>query len=73
MHKLLSTAIAIAVLSSPAIGAPCGDGKGKFVKCTTVVKKTAIRCKSANGKFAKCGTAGAKPVQVTTRGAWCVH
>lgn len=61
MHKIISATIALAVLSSPAVGAPCRDGKGKFVKCTTV-KKTAVRCKSANGKFAKCGTAGAKPV-----------
>lgn len=61
MHKIISTAIAIAVLSSPAIGAPCRNAKGKFVKCTTVVKKTVVRCKDAKGKFAKCGTAGAKP------------
>lgn len=60
MHKVISTAIAIAVLSSPAIGSPCRE-KGKFVKCTTVVKKTAVRCKSSNGKFANCGTPGAKP------------
>lgn len=60
MRKLISAAIAIAVLSSPAIGAPCRDGKGKFVKCTTV-KKSAVRCR-ANGKFAKCGSPGAKPV-----------
>lgn len=61
MRKIISAGIALAVLSSPAIGAPCRDGKSKFVKCSTV-KKAAVRCKSANGKFAKCGTAGAKPV-----------
>lgn len=61
MRKVISTAIAIAILSTPAMGAPCRDGKGKFVQCTTV-KKAAVRCKAANGKFAKCGTAGAKHV-----------
>lgn len=60
MYKIISAAIAIAILSPPAIGAPCRDGKGKFVKCTTI-KKTAVRCR-ANGKFAKCGTLGAKPI-----------
>ena len=61
MNKLLSAAIAVAVLSTPAIGAPCRDGKGKFIKCVTVTKKVVVRCKNAKGKFAKCGTAGARP------------
>ena len=60
IRKIIFTAVAIAILSTPAIGAPCRDGKGKFVKCTTV-KKTTVRCK-ANGKFAKCGTPGAKAI-----------
>lgn len=62
MRSLVLTAVALTMLStSAAYAAPCRDGKGKFVKCTTVVKKNAVRCR-ANGKFAKCGTAGAKPV-----------
>ncbi len=53
MHKLLSAALALAVLSTPAFGAPCRDGKGKFVKCTKVVKKVE-RCRDAKGHFKKC-------------------
>ena len=53
MHKLLSAAVALAVLSTPAIGAPCRDGKGKFVKCVKVVKKV-VRCRDAKGHFVKC-------------------
>ena len=59
MRSVISAFVALGVLASPAIGAPCRE-KGKFVKCVTV-KKAAVRCR-ANGKFAKCGTAGAKPV-----------
>jgi hypothetical protein len=53
MIKLLSAAVALAVLSTPAIGAPCRDGKGKFVKCTTVMKKVE-RCRDTKGHFRKC-------------------
>lgn len=53
MKKLISAAVALAVFSSPAFGAPCRDGKGKFVKCTKVVT-TVARCRNAKGHFAKC-------------------
>ena len=53
MRKLISAAIAIAVLSTPALGAPCRDGKGKFIKCTQVVKKVE-RCRDTKGHFIKC-------------------
>ena len=53
MRKFMSAAVALAVLSSPAIGAPCRDGKGKFVKCVKVVKKV-VRCRDARGHFSKC-------------------
>ncbi|MCA1653505.1 MAG: hypothetical protein ABR588_08805 [Sphingomicrobium sp.] len=53
MHKILSAAVALAVLSTPALGSPCRDGKGKFVKCTKVVKKV-VRCRDAKGLFIKC-------------------
>ena len=60
MRSIISATLAIAVLAVPAAASPCRE-KGKFVKCKTVVKKTAVRCR-ANGKFAACGTKGAKPV-----------
>ena len=53
MHKLLTAAVALAVISTPAFAAPCRDGKGKFVKCTKVMKKVE-RCRNAKGKFIKC-------------------
>jgi hypothetical protein len=53
MNKLLSAAVALAVLSTPAIGAPCRDGKGKFVKCVKVVKKV-VRCRDSKGHYIKC-------------------
>ena len=56
MHKLLSAVVALAVLSTPAFGAPCRDGKGKFIKCTKVVKvvKKVERCRDSKGHFIKC-------------------
>lgn len=56
MHKLLSAVVALAVLSTPAFGAPCRDGKGKFIKCTKVVKvvKKVERCRDTKGHFIKC-------------------
>lgn len=61
MRLLLAAFTATALLTAPALAAPCRDAKGKFVKCTTVTHKV-TRCKTSNGKFAKCGTAGAKPI-----------
>jgi hypothetical protein len=63
IRTLLIAASAFAMLSAPALAAPCKDAKGKFIKCPpAVTKPVPKRCKSANGKFAKCGTPGAKPV-----------
>jgi hypothetical protein len=61
--KILIVALAAsALLTAPALAAPCRDAKGKFIKCPDKAPVKATRCKAANGKFAKCGTAGAKPV-----------
>ena len=60
MIKLPAVFAALALLTSPAVAAPCRDSHGKFVKCPTTVKKV-VRCKDAKGKFVKCGTKGAKP------------
>jgi hypothetical protein len=62
IRKVLFAAASIALLSSPALAAPCRDAKGKFIKCATPAPVQSARCKAANGKFAKCGTPGAKPV-----------
>ena len=53
MRKFMSTVVVLAVLSSPAIGAPCRDGKGKFVRCIKVVNKVE-RCRDTKGHFIKC-------------------
>lgn len=53
MRRLMFAAIALSVLSSSALGAPCHDGKGKFVKCPKSVKKVE-RCRDTKGHFIKC-------------------
>ena len=53
IRKFMSAVVVLAVLSSPAIGAPCRDGKGKFVGCIKVVNK-AERCRDTKGHFMKC-------------------
>ena len=61
MHKIISALLAAAVVSSSAVAAaPCGDAKGKFIKCATAPKPKPVHCKDAKGKFVKCGTPGAK-------------
>ena len=62
IRTLMIAASALAMLSAPALAAPCKDAKGKFMKCPTATKPAPKRCKAADGKFAKCGTPGAKPV-----------
>ncbi len=62
IRNLMLAAASIALLSTPALAAPCRDAKGKFIKCATAAPTKATRCKGANGKFAKCGTPGAKPI-----------
>ncbi len=63
IKTMLIAASALAMLSSPALAAPCKDAKGKFIKCPPAAAAPAPkRCKSATGKFAKCGTPGAKPI-----------
>lgn len=63
MRKLVIALIGVGIVagSTPSIGAPCRDAKGKFAKCSTAKAKP-TRCKDAKGKFAKCGTKGAKPI-----------
>ncbi len=60
--KMMFAAASIALLSTPALAAPCRDAKGKFIKCATADPAKPGRCKAANGTFAKCGTPGAKPM-----------
>lgn len=60
-HLIFATA-ALTLVASPALAAPCRDGKGKFVKCPDKAPAKPVKCKSANGRFAKCGTPGAKPI-----------
>ena len=62
MRHLSSALAALALLSAPALAAPCKDAKGKFIKCPPAKAAPGARCKDANGKFAKCGTKGAKPM-----------
>ena len=40
MRKFLLTAVALTMLSPSAYAAPYRNAKGKFIKCTTVVKAT---------------------------------
>jgi hypothetical protein len=54
------TAIGLVAGSAPALGAPCRDSKGRFVKCAHA-KARAIHCRDAHGKFVTCGGKGAKP------------
>lgn len=62
MRMMMLAATSIAMLSTPALAAPCRDAKGKFVKCAPAAPPKPIRCKGADGKFAKCGTPGAKQI-----------
>ena len=62
IRNMMLAAASIALLSTPALAAPCRDGKGKFIKCPAAAPAKATRGKGANGKFAKCGTPGAKPI-----------
>ena len=62
IRNMMLAATLLALLSTPALAAPCRDAKGKFIKCAAAAPVKAIRCKAANGKFAKCGTPGAKPI-----------
>lgn len=62
IRYLMLAAASIAMLSTPALAAPCRGPNGKFIKCAAAAPAKPARCKSANGRFAKCGTPGAKPV-----------
>ena len=61
MRLFLAALTATALLSTPALAAPCRDAKGKFVKCATKAPAKPTRCKDAKGKFAKCGAPGTHP------------
>ena len=61
IRTVLLAASVAALLGTPALAAPCRDGKGKFVKCPTAAPAKPTRCKDAKGKFAKCDAPGAKP------------
>ncbi len=60
--KLIVALTAAALLTMPALAAPCRDAKGKFTKCpsasTSVVKDAKGKCHFASGKkkgqFTKC-------------------
>ena len=62
MRKVILALSAFSLIAgtAPALGEPCRDAKGKFVKCPTKVAKP-TKCRDAKGHFAKCGTKGAKP------------
>lgn len=60
IRNMMLAAASIALLSTPALAAPCRDAKGKFIKCATAAPAKPMRCKNAKGRFAKCGTPGAK-------------
>ena len=62
IRNMMLAAASIALLSTPALAAPCRDAKGKFIKCPAAAPAKATSCKGANGKFAKCDTPGAKPM-----------
>lgn len=62
IRNMMLAVVSIALLSTPALAAPCRNAKGKFMKCATAAPVKATRCKAANGRFAKCGTPGAKPM-----------
>ena len=62
IRNMMLAAASIALLSTPALAAPCRNAKGKFIKCATAAPAKGARCKAANGKFAKCGTPGATPI-----------
>ena len=62
IRNFIFAAASIALLSTPALAAPCRDAKGKFIKCAAAAHPKPVRCKNAKGKFAKCGTPGAKPM-----------
>ena len=62
IRNMTLAAASIALLSTPALAAPCRDAKSKFIKCATAAPAKTTRCKNAKGRFAKCGTAGAKPM-----------
>ena len=61
-QKALTALVVVVSLSSPALSAPCRDGKGKFIECPAAAVSP-IKCKDAKGKFAKCSAPGAKPVK----------
>jgi hypothetical protein len=60
MLKIMLAAATLSLAISPAMAAPCKDGKGRFIKCPEAKKPMATKCRK-DGKFAKCGTPGAKP------------
>lgn len=62
IRKIILTIASLALLSTPALAAPCRDAKGKFIKCAAAAPAKPARCKASNGKFAKCGTPGARPI-----------
>lgn len=62
IRNMMLAAASIALLSTPALAAPCRDARGKFIKCATAAPAKPARCKASNGRFAKCGTPGAKPI-----------
>ena len=47
---LAIAAIGLVAGSTPSLGAPCRDAKGKFIKCPAKPKM----CRNAKGHFAKC-------------------
>ena len=59
---LASASVAVLLLASSAVAAPCKDAKGKFIKCPTPAAAAPTRCKDGKGKFIKCGMPGAKPM-----------
>ena len=62
IRNLMLAVASIALLSIPALAAPCRDAKGKFIKGTAAAPAKATRCKGVSGKFAMCGMAGCAPL-----------
>ncbi|UAK26807.1 hypothetical protein [Sphingomonas nostoxanthinifaciens] len=60
--KLILALTAAAMLTAPALAAPCRDAKGHFAKCppagasssAAVTKDSKGRCHGAGGKFVAC-------------------
>ena len=54
MKKTLFALVAMTMLATPSLAAPCRDAKGHFTKCPDKAPMKKAPCKDAKGKFTKC-------------------